>query len=314
MRAAASLLLGAMLIAAAPEGQQPPLFRVAADLVTVDTLVLRGRTPVPNLTAADFALLDNGVPQDIAVADVPGGTHVIAVVDTSASVEGDILRHLTQALTRVFSALTADDRVSVVTFGDTVRIVASAETPGSHLEEVVSRMTAVGGTALHDAIVVGAGLAALDERPALLVVFTDGSDTVSATSASQVLSLLRASNVVAFTVGANLQELRYALGAALRRPRPYFERPAWILADLTDAPLLLHRVAQVTGGAYAHVGQPGEIARTLTDALARYRSRYILSYTPTGVGTDDGWHTIEVRLKSQRGTVHARDGYYAGRR
>ncbi len=309
MRVATVLLACAVL---AP--QEPPVFRVASDLVTVDTLVLRGRRPVPHLTADDFELFDNGVPQDISVIDVPGGTHVIAVVDTSASVDGDVLRYLTQALKALLTALTAEDRVSIVTFGDSVQVLARAEKPGLDVQASIERMTAAGGTALHDAIVVGAALATADERPALLIVFTDGSDTVSATSASQVLGLLRASNVVAFTVGANLQELRYAIAIGLRRPRPYFERSTWILADMTDATLMLHRVAEATGGAFVHVGHVAEITRTLNEALVRHRSRYVLSYAPTGVGIDDGWHTIQVRLRNQRGTVHAREGYYASGR
>ena len=43
--------------------------------------------------------------------------------------------------------------------------------------------------------------------------------------------------------------------------------------------------------------------------MARYRARYVLSYTPIGVGREDGWHRIEVRLNNQRGVVRAREGY-----
>lgn len=52
-----------------------------------------------------------------------------------------------------------------------------------------------------------------------------------------------------------------------------------------------------------------DLDATFTDIVARYRARYVLSYTPTGVGREDGWHRIEVRLKNQRGDVQAREGY-----
>jgi hypothetical protein len=45
--------------------------------------------------------------------------------------------------------------------------------------------------------------------------------------------------------------------------------------------------------------------------LAVFRQRYLLSYTPRGVWRE-GWHRLQVRLKSRRGTVTARAGYMAG--
>lgn len=115
-----------------------------------------------------------------------------------------------------------------------------------------------------------------------------------------------------FTIGAGLGAARVAID---RRPtQPYFDRDTWIAADPADASHMLRRVAELTGGSFVSIDYAGELTRTCTDVLTRYRSRYILSYTPTGVGTDDGWHTIEVRLKGKRGTVFARKGYYAGDR
>lgn len=312
MRALSAVALVLTALLGGVAAQQPPAFRTASDLVVVDTLVLRGRNPVRNLTADDFEVLDNGVRQDATVLDVPGGTHVVAAVDTSASVKGDILDNLVKALRAVTSSLTEEDRISVVTFGERLKVLAHVEQPGPSVQAVIGDMTAAGGTLLHDAVVVGAALAAADERPALLLVLSDGADTSSATSAPQVLDLLRASDVVTFTIGAGLGAARVAID---RRPtQPYFDRDTWIAADPADASHMLRRVAELTGGSFVSIDYAGELTRTFTDVLARYRSRYILSYTPTGVGTDDGWHTIEVRLKGKRGTVFARKGYYAGDR
>jgi VWFA-related protein len=58
-----------------PAPQTPPAFRAAVDIVHLDVSVLDGnRRPVRGLTPADFTVLDNGVPQRIAVfsaVDVP---------------------------------------------------------------------------------------------------------------------------------------------------------------------------------------------------------------------------------------------------
>lgn len=295
---------------AAPVAQQPA-FSVSTDLVTVDVLAFRGREPIEGLTAEDFELTDNGVPQAIASIDVPGGAHVIAALDTSASVQGEVLVRLSDAVEALFNRLTSEDRISVVTFGDRVRLVLRAAVPGASLDVVRQGLVAAGGTALHDALLLASALTDADGRPAVMVVFTDGADTVSWTTAPAVLKVLEAANVVVFPVGAGLAE--FPVSAAGLQPSLYLSSRTWLGPDGSDAPRFLERVARVSGGSFIRVGRPDALTRTFTEIIDRYRSRYVLSYTPTGVGRDDGYHRIEVRLKGQRGSVQAREGYVAGR-
>ncbi len=77
-RAAVAALAGALAVsAAAPAAteQQQPVFRAGIDVVQVDVSVLdRNRRPIRGLTADDFTVLENGVPQSIvafAPIDVP---------------------------------------------------------------------------------------------------------------------------------------------------------------------------------------------------------------------------------------------------
>lgn len=286
---------------------QQPTFSVSTDLVTVDVLAFRGREPIVGLTADDFEVTDNGVPQTISSIDVPGGAHVIAVLDTSASVEGEVLARLSDAVDALFDRLTPDDRITVVTFGDRVRLVLRAALPGDSLSVVRRGLVATGGTALHDALLLASVMTGVDSRPAVMVVFTDGADTVSWTTAPAVLKMLEAGNVVVFPVGAGLAEL--PMSAAGMQPSPYLSSRTWLGAEATDAPRFLDRVARVSGGSFIRVGRPDALARTFTGIVDRYRSRYVLSYTPTGVGRGDGWHRIEVKLKGRRGSVQAREGY-----
>ena len=43
-------------------------------------------------------------------------------------------------------------------------------------------------------------------------------------------------------------------------------------------------------------------------ALREFRTRYQLSYTPTGVD-HAGWHPLDVRVRRQGATIRARPGY-----
>lgn len=308
---AAVLSLVVMALPATPLVTQDPSFRVTTDLVTVDVLALRGREPIQGLTTDDFALTDNGVRQSLSSIAVPGGAHVIAVLDTSASVAGDTLVRLSEAVEALLGRLTDEDCVSVVTFGDRVRLVARAATPRASLDLVRRGLVAAGGTALHDALLVASTLPNADGRPAVMVVFTDGADTVSWTTAPAVLRVLQAANVVVFPVGAGLTDV--PVSAARLQPSLYLSSATWLAPDASDALRFLERLARVSGGDFIRVGRPDALTRTFTGIIDRYRSRYVLSYTPTGVGRDDGWHRIDVTLTRQRGTVQAREGYIAGR-
>jgi hypothetical protein len=64
--------------------QQPPVFRAGTDVVLVNVLVTRGRTPVTGLVAADFVLRDTGVRQEIDV--IPLRERAIDVTFVSSAV------------------------------------------------------------------------------------------------------------------------------------------------------------------------------------------------------------------------------------
>lgn len=301
-------LLWLVLAAALARGQQPT-FRATADAVNVDVLAVRGRQPIKGLTADDFVLTDNGVVQQLAAVDVPGQTHVIVVLDVSASVQGDTLVRLQNAARALMRSLGDDDRASVVAFSDRVRVLSRAATPADAAAALDAPPPASGGTALHDALVVASALSFADTRPSVVLAFTDGADTSSATGAAALLNTLQATNTVVFTVAAGLE--RTWFDTREHRPSPYLASETWLGAQAADAPRLLDRVAALTGGTFVQVDRITDLEETFRASLARYRARYVLSYTPTGVGREDGWHRIQVRLKNQRGDVQAREGYLA---
>ena len=75
------------------------MFRTSADVVAVEAAVRRDRRPVAGFTAADFELLDNGVPQeitDVSYEKLP--IDVTVLLDVSASVTGPALDELRRAL------------------------------------------------------------------------------------------------------------------------------------------------------------------------------------------------------------------------
>ncbi len=75
----------------------------------------------------------------------------------------------------------------------------------------------------------------------------------------------------------------------------------------------LEDAAKVTGGRVWRVRKEDDLPARFLDVLDDIRSRYVLSYSPTGVDTP-GWHDLEVKLTGARGDVLARPAYFRPRR
>jgi secreted protein with Ig-like and vWFA domain len=100
---------------------EQPEFRAAVEAVRLDVSVTRGTTPVAGLTAANFEVLDNGVPQAIdrvSQEDVP--LNLMLVLDTSGSMAGVRLGKLIDAARNLVRSLRPEDRVGVLSFSQRV--------------------------------------------------------------------------------------------------------------------------------------------------------------------------------------------------
>jgi len=309
-RIAPAVLLCSLGLASGPQDDrsagQTPLFRSLTDLVTVDAFAHRAGVPIGGLARDDFLLLDNGVPQTIEAIGTTDSAHVIIGLDLSGSVDGKTLDGLRAAVRTVLAQLSPDDRISVFTFADRLRVWSRAAVPGPTVSRAIEQVRAAGSTPLHDALVLGTALARADHRPPVLLLFTDGYDTASWSTANRALDAVRHGNVVVYPVGAGLP------AATVSSPgSDYFRHSTWLAPLPGDTLRLLQEIADRTGGEFLQVRREDRLSATFSGILARYRQRYLLSFTPTGVRQGDGWHRLEVRLRRRPGTVVAREGYMA---
>lgn len=291
----------ATLVQAASPAQSPPTFAVDVEAVQVDVSVSRGGKPVPGLTAADFVVLDSGVPQEVELAaarDLP--VNAILVLDSSGSLLGERMVRLRSAAGAFLGGLRPDDRVALVTFSHQVRILSGLTPDLASIRSRLEHAYADGMTALHDALYAGFGIAEGAAGRTVLVLFTDGADNISWLSESDVIGLARGSPAVVYVVASSLSTTpggdRSQMG---RDPRETF----------------LETLVGTTGGGLVKAGGDAELAQAFQRALTEMRARYVLQYAPQGVPTD-GWHPIEVRLKGRKAELTTRPGYFkaAGRR
>lgn len=280
-------------------------FRAAVSAVTIDAFAHRDGTPLAGLTATDFVVRDNGVIQRINAVGVTASAHVIIVLDVSRSVQGQSLDRMRAAVGLVFKQLTSADRVSLVTFGNRVRIVLRAATPEVNLTQLVDTLVPSGSTVLHDALVTGTALAGADNRPAVLLMLTDGQDTGSWSTAAATLDAIKRSDLVVYPIGAGLPALSIS-----SLDSEYMRERTWLAPHGADTLRLLQSVADASGGQFLRVDRGAPVDQVFTRILAQYRSRYLITFTPTSPEAP-GWHRLDVSLRNREGTVEARQGYMA---
>jgi VWFA-related protein len=279
----AAVVILLVLTGVLPAVAQNPTFSATTEMVRVDVLVTENGHAVTGLRAADFQLLDNGVPQEVRLAtfeQIP--LNLVLVFDMSDSMVGDRLAHLQIAGRALLGVLRPEDQAALITFSHVVTLASSLTKDIRRVETALIQAEPAGETALVDACYAGMMLGESDVGRALLIVFSDGLDTSSWLSADAVLNTARRTDVITYAVSASGSRMT-------------------LLRDLTG----------LTGGSLFEIESMTNLQEVFLRILDEFRHRYLVSYSPRGV-SPGGWHRIEVRVKGRGMAVKARPGYLAG--
>jgi hypothetical protein len=301
-RIAFALLAAVLSAAGVPFAQaQLPVFRSTTDTVTMNVSVKRGNSVVPNLTAADFRVTDNGVAQTVEavlIETVP--IDVTLFLDTSGSTAGK-LNEMQRDVQAIVQLLRAGDRFRLLTIGDSVSPSVPWVEAGT---KVNSSFAAVGGISLiHDALMFGFLHRPEPGRRHLVVGMTDRQDCGSVIPAAMLLELAGRSDAVLHLVdySGGGGEANYRVRSCTPRARG-------------NGASLIEQAAARTGGelhTQSRWFRASSIARAFKTIFDDFRQSYVLRFSPSGVPAR-GWHTLVVQVpKVKNPTIHARQGYYA---
>jgi VWFA-related protein len=283
------IAVGGLALVATLDGRaqqtQRPTFRAGVQVVRIDVLATDGGKPIPGLTPADFEVRDNGVLQKVDLANTADHVAVVIVLDLSGSVEQYALKELYAACQSLVGAMHPDDRAWLVSFADHWDLRTGPTTDMGRLKRALEQLKPGGRTSMWDAIVSGVSLVTGLDGRSLVLVFSDGMDTSSWLDEDRAVDVLKRSEVVVSSV-----------------------QPRNVLAE----PVPLERAARATGGTVLEAARAGRLPQQFVDLLNEFRLGYVLTYTPAGVGMNDGWHKVSVKLKDRPGKTRAREGYYAG--
>jgi VWFA-related protein len=295
-------------IAGIARGQEHPRFGVDVEAVYVDVFVSRDDRPVPDLRAENFEVLDQDVPQQVqllAAQEAP--LEVVIALDTSQSVEGEVLEALRAASRSFLVGLPGNARASLVAFSHAARLVAGPTAPREILP-VLDRTAAGGGTALHDALFAAIALSQTPGRRPLILAFTDGADTASWLDAGQVQAMARQCDAVVYVVGIDAALEGRGTGSLWKQPVQSGTRAGDVDIRETRRAAALRELAEETGGRLLLSPSAAGLHAAFTRILAESQTRYLLSFSPQGVARG-GWHALTVRLRGTSGDARARRGY-----
>jgi Ca-activated chloride channel homolog len=288
--------VGLVVAAGWTTGQQP--IRVGIDLVHFAVVVTdRQGAPITGLTADDFEVLERGKPQrlkffsatDTAIAPP---LHLGFLLDASGSMEKDIRDVRTAAIKFLNQNEHAVD-VTLVDFDTEVRLARYAADDFPTLIERIRMRKPGGYTAFYDALGVYLHRASDQDGQKILVVYTDGGDTRSTISASEVSELLKISDVTMYALG-------YLQGHTS--------------SSRMNAQMELQRFSAMTGGQAFFPTGPKDLDGMYEKIQKEIAARYVLGYTSSDEKSDGTWRPVEIKLKRsdlKGAKLRTRPGYFA---
>ena len=277
-------------------GQQ--VFRSAVDLVHFGVVVTdRHGTPILGLKAENFEIVEEGKPQTVKFfaggepASAPA-LHLGFMIDNSGSMVRDIADVRTAAI-RFLNTVENVTDVTLTDFDTEVRVARFGPDDYPRLIERIRSRKPDGYTALYDALGVYLNGAASLTGDKILVLYTDGGDTRSAITQSELLDLLKISDVTVYSIGYLQHQ-----GSARHEQQQ-----------------ILTRFAATTGGQAFFPTSVKELDALYSKILGEIAGRYSLGYVSTDPTMDGSWRDVRIRVVGRPDLkdvkIRTRAGYYA---
>ena len=280
---------------ASVEVDEGDVVRVTSNLVPVSATVTdtRGKA-VTDLTVEDFELRVDGQPKPIgglSHAETP--VRMVMLFDNSDSIRSS-REFEKQAAIRFFKSVLrpAVDQAAIYSVGTVFDLVQPLTNDVPKLVRTIEHFDKPeGATKLMDAMAHAAEYLRLIPGRKVLVIVSDGADTISELPYDEVLRRIIAADCQVYAVqtgifeNANLYDLM-----AVRRLELFSDR---------------------TGGAVYIPKSNAELDAAFAQISADLAQQYVLSYYPTDEGRDGRYRIINLRVKTRPDLrVRARRGYY----
>jgi len=283
--------------ASSPNQTPETTLKVDVKLVNVFVTVTDEHgAPVGGLKKENFEVQEDGKPQTISVFEKESALplSIVMDIDTSLSTRKDLPIELSSARRFAHAILRPVDALSLYGFSEVVREVVPFTSDLKTIDRGVDRVPLGAATALYDAIYLGSE--ALEHRQGrkVMVIITDGGDTVSRVDYKEALRSAQEAEAIVYSV------IVVPIEASAGRD--------------TGGEHALIQLSADTGGKYFYatsVPQLDDAFQKISDEL---RTQYLLAYYPSQRFSDSEFRRIQVAVNGGSPgtgfTVRHRTGYY----
>ena len=284
-----------------PDDQPTTTFKVNVKLVNVFASVTdAGGTPVSALKQDDFQIFEDGIPQQIAVfhreSELP--LSIIVAIDTSLSTRGDLKLELESARRFAHAILRPIDGLSLFQFSEIVDQLTPFTADMKTIDRGINRVHPGAATALYDTLYLASD-ALLDRRGRkVMVVITDGGDTVSKTSYQEAIREAQQAEVILYSI--IIVPIENSAGR-----------------DIGGEHALI-QLSRDTGGKYFYASGLEQLDAAFRQISDELRTQYLIAYYPSRRIADSDYRRIEIKVNPATKdypdpadlVVRHRTGYY----
>jgi Ca-activated chloride channel family protein len=281
--------------------QPDATFRVNVKLVNVfATVTDSGGAPVSALKQDDFRIFEDGEPQQIAVfhreSELP--LSIVVAIDTSLSTHGNQKLELESARRFAHAILRPIDGLSLFQFSEIVDQLTPFTSDVRVIDKAINRVHSGAATALYDTLYLGSD-ALLERRGRkVMVVITDGGDTVSKTSYQEAIREAQQAEVILYSI--IIVPIENSAGR-----------------DIGGEHALI-QLSRDTGGKYFYASGMEQLDAAFRQISDELRTQYLIAYYPSRRISDSDFRRIDIKIDPATKdypapaelSVRHRTGYY----
>jgi|WetSurMetagenome_2_1015567.scaffolds.fasta_scaffold17086_2 Ca-activated chloride channel homolog len=264
---------------------------VRVDQVELPVVVIdKSGRPIADVPRDAFKVYEDGEEASIdsfgTTAELPLSLGIL--VDTSGSMERtfDDVRRAVAGFAR--DLLRPGDSYFLSTFAFEARIEQPWAEDPKMLSVVLDRITPIGGTALHDAVVSSLEQFRGRRSRTALVLLSDGDDTTSRTNWDVALRFCRTARTPIFPIGLRIASLDLYVRSHLKALAESTGGEAFFVSKATDLPDVYHRISE------------------------QLRAQYLLSYRSSSTKGKDDFRSVKVVVAREGATARTIAGYFPG--
>jgi Ca-activated chloride channel family protein len=283
-----------------PADNSGPTIKVDVKLVNVFVTVTDDHgAPVVGLTKDNFELQEDGKRQKIAVFDKESALplSIVLDIDTSLSTRKDLPLELSSARRFVHAILRPVDGLALYGFSEYVDEVVPFTADLGRIDHGIDRMRLGSATALYDALYVGARALERRQGRKVMVLITDGGDTVSKIDYQGALRAAQETEAIVYSI------IIVPIEASAGRD--------------TGGEHALIQLSADTGGRYFYATSAAQLDDAFRQISDELRTQYLLAYYPSERFADSDFRRIQVTLggppSASSFQIRNRTGYYTSK-